>query len=60
MAVTTPTPGRLIAVDASRSRDVAAEAEAIATRLRARGVPCGISRWDASGLFGDLLDGRSG
>ena len=45
----------MIAVDASRSRDVAAEAEAIATRLRARGVPCGISRWDASGLFGDLL-----
>ena len=55
MAASTPRPGRLIAVDASRSRDVAAEAEAIATRLRARGVPCGISRWDASGLFGDLL-----
>jgi hypothetical protein len=55
MADTTPTPGRLIAVDASRGRDVAAEAETIATRLRARGVPCGISRWDASGLFGELL-----
>ena len=55
MAVTTPTPGRLIAVDASRTRDVADEAEAIATRLRARGVACGVSRWDASGLFGDLL-----
>ena len=55
MAVTTHAPGRLIAVDASRSRDVAAEAEAILRRLRARGVPCGISRWDASGLFGDLL-----
>ena len=55
MAGTTPTPGRLIAIDASRGRDLAAEAEAIATRLRARGVPCGISRWDASGLFGDLL-----
>ena len=55
MADPTPRPGRLIAVDASRSRDVAAEAEAIATRLRARGVACGVSRWDASGLFGDLL-----
>jgi hypothetical protein len=55
MADPTPRPGQLIAVDASRSRDVAAEAEAIAARLRARGVPCGVSRWDASGLFGDLL-----
>jgi hypothetical protein len=55
MAGATPRTGRLIAVDASRSQDVLVEAEAIATRLRARGVPCGISRWDASGLFGDIL-----
>jgi len=55
MADSTPQTGRLIAVDASRSQDLSADAEAIAMRLRARGVPCGISRWDASGLFGDLL-----
>ena len=55
MADETPRPGRLIAVDGSRGADVAAEADALAKRLRRKGVPCGISRWDASGLFADLL-----
>jgi len=55
MADQTPRPGRLIAVDGSRGADVAAEADALAERLRRRGVACGISRWDASGLFADLL-----
>lgn len=55
MADETPGTGRLIAVDGSRGTDVAAEARALADRLRQRGVPCGISRWDASGLFADLL-----
>jgi hypothetical protein len=55
MADETPRPGRLIAVDGSRGADVAAEADRLAERLRRRGVTCGISRWDASGLFADML-----
>jgi hypothetical protein len=55
MADEAPRPGRLIAVEGSRGADVAREAEALAERLRRRGVPCGISRWDASGLFADLV-----
>lgn len=47
-------PGRLIAIDGSRGKDVAAAAEALAAALRKRDLPCGISRWDASGLFADL------
>lgn len=55
MADQTPRPGRLIAVDGSRGDHVAAEAARLADRLRSRGVPCVISRWDASGLFAELL-----
>lgn len=55
MADQAPRPGRLIAVDGSRGADVVAEATRLAERLRARGVDCAISRWDASGLFGELL-----
>lgn len=55
MADETPGTGRLIAVDGSRGADVAAEAIRLAERLRDRGVDCAISRWDASGLFADLL-----
>jgi hypothetical protein len=55
MAGQNPGPGRLIAVDGSRGRDVTAAAEALAAGLRERGVECGVSRWDASGLFGDLM-----
>ena len=47
-------PGRLIAVDGSRGRDTAAGADAIVERMRRSGVECAISRWDASGLFGEL------
>lgn len=55
MAQQTPRPGRLIAVDGSRGTDVIRDAEALAERLRARGIDAAISRWDASGLFADLL-----
>jgi hypothetical protein len=55
MADQTSRPGRLIAVDGSRGADVIAEATRVAERLRAHGVDCAISRWDASGLFGELL-----
>ena len=47
-------PGRLIAVDGSRGKDTAAAAKAVAATLRKAGVECAISRWDASGLFGEL------
>ncbi|MEO5741032.1 MAG: hypothetical protein ABIS29_10600 [Vicinamibacterales bacterium] len=47
-------PGRLIAVDGSRGKDTAAAADAVVKRLRDAGVECAISRWDASGLFGEL------
>ena len=47
-------PGRLIAVDGSRGKDTAADADAIVERLREAGIECAISRWDASGLFGEL------
>jgi hypothetical protein len=47
--------GRLISVDGSRGKDVDAAAAAIVAALRKTGVDCAISRWDASGLFGELL-----
>lgn len=45
---------RLIAIDGSRGADVAKSAERLAAALQARGITCVISRWDASGLFGEL------
>jgi thymidylate kinase len=47
-------PGRLIAVDGSRGKDTTAGADAIVDALRQAGIECAISRWDASGLFGEL------
>jgi hypothetical protein len=47
-------PGRLIAVDGSRGKDTAAAADAIIDELRRAGIACAVSRWDASGLFGEL------
>jgi len=54
MAPKTQNPGRLIAIDGSRGADVARSAGRLAEALRAHGVECVISRWDASGLFGEL------
>jgi Thymidylate kinase len=50
-------PGRLIAVDGSRGKDVNAAANAIAAELKRRGIECAVSRWDASGLFAELAAG---
>ena len=50
-------PGRLIAVDGSRGKDVTLAANDIAAKLKHHGVECAISRWDASGLFTDLAAG---
>ena len=53
--------GHLIAIDGSRGKDVSAAADALAARLRRGGVESVISRWDASGLFGELAQaGRPG
>ena len=53
-------PGRLIAVDGSRGKDTTAAADAIVAELRKAGVQCAISRWDASGLFGELASAARG
>lgn len=44
----------LVAIDGSRGADVAKDAEALAAEVREHGTTCLISRWDASGLFGEL------
>jgi hypothetical protein len=54
MAQKIETSARLIAIDGSRGADVTRSADRLAKALRARGVTCVISRWDASGLFGEL------
>lgn len=61
MARETPDAARLIAVDGSRGADVAKSADRLVAELRRRGVTCAVSRWDASGLFGELsqTDDRS-
>lgn len=46
--------GGLVAVDGSRGNDVANAAESLAVEIRESGGTCVISRWDASGLFGDF------
>jgi hypothetical protein len=53
-------PGRLIAVDGSRGKDVSLSANDIVARLKHDGVECAVSRWDASGLFTDLAAGGRG
>ena len=59
MADARPKAGRIIAIDGSRGADLARSAAALAERLHERGLVCGISRWDASGIFNELaLAGR--
>jgi hypothetical protein len=59
MADAVPARGQIIAIDGSRGADLARSADALAQRLRERGLVCGISRWDASGIFNELaLAGR--
>ncbi len=53
-------PGRLIAVDGSRGKDVTLSANDIVARLKHDGIECAVSRWDASGLFTDLAAGSRG
>jgi hypothetical protein len=46
--------GRLIAIDGTRGKDISAAAAAVIAALKERSVDCAISRFDASGLFGEL------
>jgi hypothetical protein len=46
--------GRLIAIDGTRGKDTSAAAAAVIAALKERSVNCAISRFDASGLFGEL------
>ena len=50
-------PGRLIAIDGSRGKDVRLAARDLVAELKDRGVECAVSRFDASGLFTDLAAG---
>jgi len=54
MAPNTPRAGRLIALDGSRGADLGKSANRLVEALQARGVDGVVSRWDASGLFGEL------
>src|SRR5687768_2569038 len=47
-------PGRLIAIEGTRGKDTVAAAAAVIASLKERRVECAISRFDASGLFGEL------
>lgn len=51
-------PGRLIAVEGSRGKETAAAAAAVSAALKKAGVASAISRFDASGLFGELAAAR--
>ena len=47
-------PGRLIAIEGTRGKDTAAAAAAVIEALKKAGIESAISRFDASGLFGEL------
>ena len=53
-------PGRLIAVEGSRGKDSDAAAATVSDALKAAGVEAAISRFDASGLFGELAAAARG
>ena len=52
--------GRLIAIDGSRGKDTNAAAAALIKALKAKRVECALSRFDASGLFGELAAAARG
>jgi thymidylate kinase len=47
--------GRLVAVDGADGNDVHEAATTLVDALAERGLAAGISRWDASGLFTDIV-----
>ena len=52
--------GRLIAIDGSRGKDTTAAAADVIEALKAKKVECSLSRFDASGLFGELAAAARG
>lgn len=61
MADQVQSPGRLIAIDGTRHKDIDAAAADVIAALEARGLEGAVSRFDASGLFGELAAaGRNG
>ena len=60
MAAQSEHPGRLIAIDGTRGKDVSAAAAAVIAALKARKIDCAISRFDASGLFSELAAAARG
>ena len=50
-----PRGGRLVAIDGAVGTDVAEAATALYDSLTERHVGAGVSRWDASGLFTDVV-----
>ena len=50
-----PRGGRLVAIDGAVGTDVAEAATALYDSLTERHVSAGVSRWDASGLFTDVV-----
>ena len=59
MAPKTQAVARLIALDGSRGADVEKSAIRLAAALQKHGLRCVVSRWDASGLFGELAQGAA-
>ena len=53
-------PGRLIAIEGTRGKDTGAAAAAVIAALKKAGIECAISRFDASGLFGELASAGRG
>ena len=53
-------PGRLIAIEGSRGKDTSSAAAAVIEALKDAGVKSAISRFDASGLFGELATAALG
>ncbi len=58
MAKNQASTGRLIAIDGTRGDDVRDAAEEFWQHLRDRRTKGGVSPWDASGMFYDLMTGK--
>ena len=58
MAAQVQQRGALIAIDGTRGKDLRAAAAALFEALKTRHGECAISRFDASGLFGELAAGQ--
>lgn len=58
MAAQVQQSGALIAIDGTRGKDLRAAATALFEALKTRHGECAVSRFDASGLFGELAAGQ--